>query len=157
MNAQEFYGTVNDFIEVHNAYHATLEDEFEIQDSHKYFESETLRIENFQRTLQEWLSKAEYNLREPDENEIYPQDSISSAGSRLRRRSDGSSYSHRSSRSFVLSCKTITSAKKAALGAEAAALQKKQALQDEELRLKHQAIKCQRQQEEAWLRLEQQK
>ena len=145
---------VNNFTEVH---HATLGDELEIQDSHEYFESETLRITNFRHTLQDWLSKAEYNLRERNANKINHQDSISSAGSRTRRRSNGSSYSRRSSRSSVLSCKTIASVKKAALAAEAATLQKKQALPEEELHLKQQDIKYRPQQEEVSLRLVQQK
>ena len=48
-------------------------------------------------------------------------------------------------------------AKRASLAAEAATLRKQQTLQEEELRLKHEVLKYQQQQEEANLRLEQRK
>ena len=59
--------------------------------------------------------------------------------------------------SSAFSPKTIATAKKASLVAEAAALRKQQTLQEEELRLKHEANKYQQQQEEAKLRLAQRK
>ena len=51
--AQEFEEIATNFRDAHNAYHATLEDDFEIQDSQKYFECENQQIVNFQWTLEE--------------------------------------------------------------------------------------------------------
>ena len=53
--------------------------------------------------------------------------------------------------------RAIANAKKVALTAEAAALHKQQALQEEELRLRRQELEHQQQQEEAKLRLNQRK
>lgn len=46
LKAQEFHETATIFRDAHNAYHASLDDEFEIQDSHEYFECENQRIES---------------------------------------------------------------------------------------------------------------
>ena len=54
--AKEFLEAATHFRGVHSAYHASLDDEFEIQDSNDYFDSEDRRIENFQRTLDEWFA-----------------------------------------------------------------------------------------------------
>ena len=64
--ALEFEEIVTNFRDAHSACHATLDDDFEIQDSQEYFECENQRIVNFQRTLEEWFSR--------EEREINPQD-----------------------------------------------------------------------------------
>jgi len=87
LKAQEFHDTANNFRDAHNAYHASLDDEFEIQDSQEHFECETQRIVNFQRTLDEWFAKAEDKHRRRVDSEVNPRDSISNAGSRSRARS----------------------------------------------------------------------
>ncbi|XP_068716993.1 uncharacterized protein [Montipora capricornis] len=145
--AQEFEEIAKNFRDAHNAYHATLEDDFEIQDSQEYFECENQQIVNFQRTLEEWFSRAE--------SEINPYDSVSNTGTRSRTRTSRSKSSHTSLRSSeagssAASPRTIAAAKRASLTAEVAALRQQQSLQKEELRLKQQ-------QEEARLRLEQRK
>ena len=160
LKAQEFHDTANNFRDAHNAYHASLDDEFEIQDSQEYFECETQRIVNFQRTLDEWFAKAEDKHRRRVDSEVNPQDPISNAGSRSRARSKKSlrSGSHASEAgSSAFSPRTAAAAKRASLAAEAASLCKQQTLQEEELLLKHQGLKYQQQQEEAKLRLEQRK
>ena len=142
------------------AYHASLDDEFEIQDSQEYFECKTQRIVNFQRTLDEWFAKAEDKHRRTVDSEVNPWDSIRNTGSRSRAQSkkslcSGSRASEAGSSAF--SPRTAAAAKRASLAAEAASLRKQQTLQEEELLLKHQGLKYQQQQEEAKLRLEQRK
>ena len=82
---KEFLETATHFRGVHSAYHASLDDEFEIQDSNDYFDSEARRIENFQRTLDKWFARANKELRENVDSEIVkPHDSMSNAGTRSR-------------------------------------------------------------------------
>ena len=162
LKAQEFHKTATIFRDAHNAYHASLDDEFEIQDSHEYFECENQRIVNFQRTLDEWFTKMESKHFKRVDSEISPQDSVSNSGSRSRTRSSRSKSSRSSSRtseagSSAISPRTIAAAKRASLTVEAASLREQQTLQEEELRLKHQGLKYQQQQEEAKLRLNQRK
>ena len=160
LKAQEFHDTANNFRDAHNTYHASLDDEFEIQDSQEYFECETQRIVNFQRTLDEWFAKAEDKHRRKVESEVDPRDSVSNAGSRSRARSkkslrSGSRVSETGSSAF--SPRTAAAAKRASLAAEAASLRRKQTLQEEELQLKHEGLKYQQHQEAAELRLQQRK
>ena len=145
--AQEFEEVATNFQDAHSAYHATLDDDFEIQDSQEYFDCKNQRIVNFERTLEEWFSRAE--------SEINPHDSVSNTGSRSRSRTSRSKSLHTSRRSSeagssAVSPRTIAATKRASLTAEAAALHQQQNLQEEELRLKQQ-------QEEARLRLDQRK
>lgn len=161
LKVQEFHETATIFCDAHNAYHASLDDEFEIQDSHEYFECENQRIVNFQRTLDEWFTKMESKHFRRVDSEISPQDSVSNSGSRSRTRSSRSKSFRSSSRmseagSSAISPRTIAAAKRASLAAEAASLCEQQTLQEEELRLKHQGLKYQ-QQQEAKLRLDQRK
>ena len=159
LKAQEFHNTANNFRDAHNAYHASLDDEFEIQDSQEYFECETQRIVNFQRTLDEWFAKAKDKRLRKEESEVDPRDSISNAGSRSRARSKKSlrSGSRVSEISSAFSPRTAAAAKRASLAAEAASLRKQQTLQEEELQLQHEGLKYQQQQEAAELRLQQRK
>ena len=125
LNAQEFYETASNFRDVHKAYHASLDDEFETQDSHEYFECESQRIVNFQRTLDEWFAKAESKHLSKVDSEVNPQDSVSNSGSRSRTRSSRSKYVHsgsRTSEARSVSSRTIAAAKRASLTAEAATL-----------------------------------
>ena len=53
--------------------------------SNDYFDSKARRIENFQRTLDEWFARANKELRENVDSEIVkPHDSVSNAGTRSR-------------------------------------------------------------------------
>ena len=76
--AQEFEEIAMNFRNAHDAYHATLDNDFEIQDLQEYFECENKWIVNFQRTLEEWFSRAE--------SEINPNDSVSNIESRSHTR-----------------------------------------------------------------------
>ena len=136
--AQEFKEIATNFWDTHNAYHATLDDDFEIQDSQEYFECENQGIVNFQQTLEEWFSRWE--------SEINSHDLVSKSRSKSSRTSLHSSEAVTSAASPW----TIAAAKRALLTAEATALRQQQNLQEEELRLKEQ-------QEEARIRLEQHK
>ena len=60
--AQEFEEIATNFRDAHNAYHATLEDDFEIQELQEYFECENQRIVNFQRTFEDWFSRVESEI-----------------------------------------------------------------------------------------------
>ena len=164
--AQEFEEIAARFRDAHDNYHATLDDDCEIEDSHQYFELENRRIVNFQRTLDEWFSKAEFKVTQGSESEINPQDSISNTGSGSRSRTTRPKSSRASSRaslrsseagSSAVSPRTVAAAKRASLAAEAAALQQQQNLQEEELRLKYDDLTHQQQQEQARLRLDQRK
>ena len=108
--AREFEEIAMNFRDAHNAYHATLNNDFEIQDLQEYLECENQRIVNFQRTLKEWFSRAE--------SEINPHDSVSNTGSRSRTRTSRSKSSHTSLRSSeagssAASPRTIAAAKRA--------------------------------------------
>ena len=142
---QEFEKIATNFRDTHNAYHATLDGDFEIQDSQEYFECENQRIPDFQQTLVEWFSRAE--------SEINQHDSLSNTGSRSHTRTSPYKSSHASlhsseAGSSAASPWTIAAAERASLTTKAAALCQQQNLQEEELRLKQH-------QEEARLRLKQ--
>ena len=143
--AQEFEQIATNFRDAHKAYHATLNNDFEVQDLREYFQCEYQRIVNFKRTLKGWFPRAE--------SEINPHDLVSNTGSRSCAHTSHSKSSHTSPRSSeagssAASPRTIAAAKRASLTAKAAALCQQQNFQEEELRLKQQ-------QEEARLRLEQ--
>ena len=94
--AQKFEEIVTNFRDAHNANHATLEDDFEIQDLQEYFECENQRIVNFYWTLNKWFSKAESKSLKGAESEINPYDSVSNTGSRSRTRTSRAKSSHAS-------------------------------------------------------------
>ena len=54
--AQEFNKTIKAFETAHANYHSVLSDEEEIQDSQDYYESECIRIANFQETLHQFTA-----------------------------------------------------------------------------------------------------
>ena len=89
--AEEFEEIATNFRETHNAYHATLNKDLEIQDSQEYFECENQQIVNFQQTLEEWFTRAE--------SEINPHNSVSNTGSRSCTCTSHSKSSHTSLRS----------------------------------------------------------
>lgn len=90
--AQEFEEITTNFRDAHKAYHAILDDDFEIQALQEYFECENQWIVTFYRTLKEWFSRAE--------SEINLHDSVNNTGSKLCTRKSRSKLSHRSLRSL---------------------------------------------------------
>ena len=137
---QEFNKTMEAFKNAHANHHSMLRDEDEIQDSQDYYESECARIANFQDTLNKFITRAS---AENYKSEVQPEDSISNVDSRMRTQSRASSRkSGGSSLAHVHSPRLAAAAKRAALQADAAALHKQQAIQ-QELRLRQEVIKQQ--------------
>ena len=70
LKAKEFLETATHFRGVHSVYHTPLDDEFRIQDSNDYLDSEAQRIENFQQILDKWFTRANKELYENVDSEI---------------------------------------------------------------------------------------
>ena len=158
IKTREFNDVVNKFNNAHEVYHATLKDEYDLEDSDEYLQIETRRIENFQRTLNDWV--ASLTTDQPIfEHEVRSGDSASNVAHKSRTKSRSSAVSSQRSQaaSSTRSSMANAKAKKAALIAEAAALSKHCALEEEELRLKHEELAQQRRREEEILRLKQKK
>lgn len=158
IKAQEFDDVIAIFYAAHDAYHATINNEHELEESDEYLEIETRRIQNFQQTLKEWIKKFTTE-QSRSEIEIKSGDSVSNIGYKGSRRSRISASSSRRSQasSSAHSSLATAKAKKAALVAEAAALREHRALEEQELRLKQQELAQQQRQEEERLRLKQKK
>ena len=90
--AQEFEEITTNFRDAHKAYHAILDDDFEIQALQEYFECENQWIVTFHRTLEEWFSRAE--------SEINLHDLVNNTGSKSCTHKSCSKSSHRSLRSL---------------------------------------------------------
>ena len=114
----ESFGDANlkceDFYRAHESYHSARNDDYEIVDSEEYFETEKKRIDNFLRTLEEWLHTFEsQQVRLPQESEVRPNDSVSNVQARSCVNSRGSKVSKKSS---TLSARLAVRVRKAALG-----------------------------------------
>ena len=156
MKLLEFNDVVNKFYVAHEVYHATLQNDCDLEDSDEYLYTETRRIENFQQTLKDWItSLATKQLTL--ETEVESGDSASNIVHKSRMKSRSSITSSRRSKAESSTRSSIANAiaKKAGLVAEAAALNKHQALEEEELRLRYEELAQQRRQEEERLRLKQ--
>ncbi len=137
LKCEEFKNTVEDFYCAHESYHSTISDDYEIMDSQEYFETEKKRIDNFLRTLEEWLHTFEsQQIRLPQESEVRPNDSVSNVQARSRVNSSGSKVSKNSS---TLSARLAIRARKAALEAERSELEAQQALEKERLQIEQRA------------------
>ena len=150
------------FRSAHASYPDLLCDQDDIQDSLDYYNGECKRIEGCQLTLEKWIAKTQLEYYENLDKAVQQEDSVSNVGSRCRLRSRASHASslkstRGSSARHVQSPRLIAAAKRTALIAEAASLREQQALEEEELRLKQEAIKQQQFHEEAKLRLDQRK
>ena len=73
---KEFSDVANKFYGAHEAYHATIDNEYDIMDSDEYLQAEMKRIENFNRTLEEWVLNFTSTGLKADQ-EITPNDSAS--------------------------------------------------------------------------------
>ena len=157
VRAQEFTDVVNKFYTAHEHYHTTIEDNYDREDSNEYLQIEVQRIQNFQKTLSEWL--ANFTVEQPTlELEVEPGDSASNVECKSRSKARNSMIS--SQRSLAKSTRSnmaIAAAKKAALVAEAAAFKEHQALEEQELSLKYEKLAQQRRHNEEKLRLKQRK
>ncbi len=156
--AEEFYNAMDNFYKVHADYHALIEDEYELQDSEEYLLTETQRIDNFKRTLIDWIHNFSDKTQVPTDREINSSESISNVGSKVRGWRGKSRASVASSqRSKASSAMAAAAAKKATLRVQAEALNKYRALEEEELRLKHEMLMLNQRQDEEKLRLQQRK
>ena len=135
---------VEDFNNAHHAYHQNLSDEHAIKESNEYFEAVNQSMADLVNEVARWI---EPSINLPAETltsatveppELKPEDSVSNVGSRastkLSRRS-GSVTSRASRASSISAAKTKAAAKRAVLEAEAANLERIQAIQREELSL----------------------
>ncbi len=149
---------MDNFYKVHADYHPLIEDEYELQDSEEYLLTETQRIDNFKRTLIDWVHSFSDKTQAPTDREINSSESISNVGSKVRGwhgKSGGSVAS--SQRSKASSAMAAAAAKKATLRVQAEALNKYRALEEEELCLKHEMLMLNQRQDEEKLRLQQRK
>ncbi|XP_028404804.1 uncharacterized protein LOC114527371 [Dendronephthya gigantea] len=158
---QEFHDVAVKLYRAHADYHATITDEYDLQDSEEYFHIETQRIEAFKRTLTDWIDGLSNPNPSPMDCEINSKDSISNVGSKARSRwsAKGSTASSRRSRvsSSAQSAIAAAKAKKAMLTVRAEALDKYKALEEEELRVQHEIAALTQRQEEQRLRCQQRK
>ena len=79
IKTKEFADVVNNFYTAHSVYHAMIVDEYDIIDSDEYFQTERKRIENFTRTLEDWLASLE-SRRVSEEQDVKSTDSVSNVG-----------------------------------------------------------------------------
>ena len=97
IKVQEFKDVAVKFYLAHTDYHATITDEYDLQDSEEYFHNETQRIEAFKQTLADWIHSLSNPNPSPLKCEINSNDAISNVGSKTRsRRSAKSSVASKS-------------------------------------------------------------
>ena len=131
-----FLTFLQEFKDVHAAYHFQLRDENEIKESNDYYDATVRLGTDLARDVGNWFSLTD------SQEELHPEDSVSNAGSRasskFSRRSERASTigSRTSSRaSSISAAKVKAAAKGAVLQAEAANLERFHVLQNEELSL----------------------
>ncbi|CAB3981354.1 PREDICTED: uncharacterized protein LOC107342904, partial [Paramuricea clavata] len=135
----EMHKALEKFRTAHDAFHDNLQDEDDILESNDYYEAVIERFSDLkERATQKLCLWKQDNV----ELDIRPEDSVSNAGSRAGSESQVTSMSKlskRSSNSSVSVSRARASAKKAILEAQSASLAKRQALQEEQLRLQQKA------------------
>ena len=134
--AKELDNVLQHFENAHIDYHNLLKDEQDIKDSTCYFNSVNELVSEIKSKILSRLDEpvASQSETQENQNEIRPEDSVSSAGSQKSKRS--SRQSGTSSIKSSSSAKTRAAAKQAALEAKANGLQKLHELQWEELKIK---------------------
>ena len=118
---EEFAEVSNGFFVAHSSYHTMISDEYDKTDSEEYLQTETNRIENFNRTLQEWLNNLEGELRSAIvETDVKSSDSVSNVGVKVQTsiaNSRTSYSSNRSKSSSTMGARLAVMARKAAIEA----------------------------------------
>jgi hypothetical protein len=118
----------------HSAFHDNLRDEDDILESIDYYDAVIERVSDLKERAMQAIDWGHGN----DEPDIHPEDSVSNAGSKsCSRATSSSNLSKQSTSSSVSASRAKASAKKAALEAQSALLAKRQALQEEKLRIQH--------------------
>ncbi|XP_028407167.1 uncharacterized protein LOC114529553 [Dendronephthya gigantea] len=132
--AKELDEVLKHFEVAHEAYHNLLKEEHEVEESKLYFNSVNELVSEHRTKIQSWLEQPAIQLGQESQNQIQPEDSISTAGShkssRFQTRSIATSVRSSSS------ARARAAAKQAALEAKANALNKLHELQLEELKIK---------------------
>ena len=133
--AKELDNVLQHFENAHIDYHNLLKDEQDIKDSTCYFNSVNELVSEIKSKILSRLDEpvASQTETQENQNEIRPEDSVSSAGSQKSKRS--SRQSGISSIKSSSSAKTRAAARQAALEAKANALHKLHELQLEELKI----------------------
>ena len=130
----ELNEVLEEFKIAHEAYHSQIKTEGERQESEKYYDSLVELASELEREISSWIMQPDaQRLLTAQSAYVAPEDSVSNAGSRdsFRTRSVIGS-----STSSTASARARFAAKKAALEAKAATLQKLHDLEIEELRIK---------------------
>ena len=139
---QDLENALGKFIDAHNILHENLHDEEDIEESKDYFNVELERITNLKQSVNEWNERCSYQVEVHD---VYPEDSVSNVGSHRqssiqstsRCSKAGSKVSVASSGASSISLsRAKASARRARLQAQAASIRKKQALEEEQFRLR---------------------
>ena len=157
MRGKQFHVLANNLHKIHEDYHALIEDEYELRDSEEYLLIETQRIDNFKRTIADWIDSLLDKTRAALDREINSNDSISIVDAKAQKYGKPASSVASSRRSRSSSAMAAASAKKAMLRVQAPALSKYRALEEEELQLKREMLMLNQRQEENRLRLQQRK
>ena len=133
-SAKELDEVLKQFEAAHEAYHSLLKEEHDVKESNLYFDSVSELVSEHQLKIKSWLEQPASQNGQERQNQIQPEDSISTAGShkssRFRTKSIATSVRSSSSE------KAKAAAKQAALEAKANALHKLHELQLEELKIK---------------------
>jgi len=140
----EWNAIYNSFIEMHRQYYLLLSEELKGSDSSGWFEPKDKKHQEFKVHVEQWLLQAaQYLDKKRADEALGPSDSISQAGSRQSSRCGSkrssltrSKISLRSYASSISSARLKEEARKAELLARSALLRQKQALEDEELRVR---------------------
>ena len=110
---KEFEDTVKNFYQAYTKYHDAINDEYDITDSQEYLATEQMRIDNFSRTLEEWMRSVENQpINQAQINGVWLTDSASNVELSSRKDSRLSKVSRSSS---SLSARLAIRAKRAAL------------------------------------------
>ena len=137
----ELTEVLQEFKSAHEAYHSQIKTERERQESEKYYDLLVELASELEREISSWITQPDaQRLLTAQSTYVAPEDSVSNAGSR-------NSFHTRSAigscTSSTASARARSAAKKAALEAKAATLQKLHDLEIEELRIKQRKAEVQ--------------
>ena len=143
---QDLENALGKFIDAHNILHQNLHDEEDIEESKDYFNIELERITNLKQSVNEWNERCSYQVEVHD---VCPEDSVSNVGSHRQSSTQGTSRCSKagskvsvasSGASSISLSRAKASARRARLQAQAASIRRKQALEEEQFRLRKQKL-----------------
>ena len=160
----ELDNAMKTFRVAHLKYHAELTDEFDIDESKEYYDSEEAKVSRLLDNITAWINTEKHRIEETiadyvSDVGVSPQDSVSNVGRRNLPSSRNSKGLRRQSSISSKSSNTMISGERsrAALIVETSTLHKRQAIQMEECLLESEIRKTQLEQERARLELEHRK